>query len=405
MSDNKQVKPKHKKFKRKAKTIKEQKHEKGQYFTTNTFLKENVYKLIKNNPSLILEPSIGQGDLIDYIKKNREEIQFHSYEIDRTIPLLSSIKNENVVYGDFLEQNIMLKYDTIVGNPPYVKTQSGNLYLDFINKCYELLNDNGELIFIVPSDFIKLTSASKIINNMLSNGTFTHIIHPNNESLFLNASIDIIIFRYCKNNKLSNSILFNDQPKFLINTNGIITFSDNEEQNMKTLSEYFSIFVGMVTGKESVFKNEEYGNITILSNKNTTNNYILLDKFPTDNDKLNKYMLAHKSELISRKIKKFTDKNWYEWGALRNYKTIKQHLGKECIYVNNMSRSKEICFKDKVQFFSGNLIIMIPTKKINLDKVVEFINSDQFKQNYMYSGRFKIGHKQLCNGLFDVPTD
>jgi adenine-specific DNA-methyltransferase len=406
MTDTPQVQTKPKKFKfNVVKTLKEKKHEKGQYFTTNTFLKENVYNLIKNNPSIILEPSIGQGDLIDYIKKNRKDTHFHSYEIDLTIPLLSSIKNEKVVYGDFLEQHIMLKYDTIIGNPPYVKTQSGNLYLDFINKCYELLNDNGELIFIVPSDFIKLTSASKIINKMLSNGTFTHIIHPNNESLFLNASIDIIIFRYCKNNKLSNSILFNEQPKFLINTNGIITFSDNEDQNMTTLSEYFSIFVGMVTGKESVFKNEEYGNITILSNKNTTSNYILLEQFPTDNDKLNEYMLAHKSELISRKIKKFTDKNWYEWGALRNYKTITQHLGKECIYVNNMSRSKEICFKGTVRFFSGNLIIMIPTKKINLDKVVECINSDQFKQNYMYSGRFKIGHKQLCNGLFDVPPD
>ena len=56
------------------KTIKEKKHEKGQYFTTNTFLKENVYKLIKNNPSIILEPSIGQGDLIDYIKKKKSKI-------------------------------------------------------------------------------------------------------------------------------------------------------------------------------------------------------------------------------------------------------------------------------------------------------------------------------------------
>ena len=240
---------------------------------------------------------------------------------------------------------------------------------------------------------------------MLNNGTFTHIIHPNNENLFENASIDIIIFRYCKNKKLPNNILYNDINKFLINTNGIITLSDKQDVNMKQLSDYFNIFVGMVTGKESVLKNEEYGNINILTNTNTTNKYILINKFPTENDSLNEYLLSNKTNLISRKIRKFTENNWYEWGALRNYKTVTQHLGKDCIYVNNMSRSKEICFKDTVKYFSGNLIIMIPKQTINLDNVVAFINSDQFKQNYMYSGRFKIGHKQLCSGLFDIPTD
>ena len=69
------------------------------------------------------------------------------------------------------------------------------------NVIYE---NNGELIFIIPSDFFKLTSASKLLNNMILNGTFTHIYHPHNEKLFENASIDVIVFRYCKNNNLSN---------------------------------------------------------------------------------------------------------------------------------------------------------------------------------------------------------
>ena len=44
---------------------------------------------------------------------------------------------------------------------------------------------------------------------------------------------------------------------------------------------------------------------------------------------------------------------------------------------------------------------MIPKKNINVENIVEFLNSDSFKSNYMYSGRFKIGHKQLCNSLFN----
>ena len=44
------------------------KHEFGQYFTTNVILKEIVYKFILNKPSEILEPSIGQGDLVKFVK-------------------------------------------------------------------------------------------------------------------------------------------------------------------------------------------------------------------------------------------------------------------------------------------------------------------------------------------------
>ena len=407
-------------------------HEKGQYFTTNLFLKESVYNLILNPSSVILEPSIGQGDLVEYISSRKKDVRFDSYEIDETIPLLESvhIHKEDVQYGDFLSIKVETTYDTIVGNPPYVKTKGGNLYLDFIEKCYQLLNPGGELIFIVPSDFIKLTSSSKIINTMMENGTFTHIIHPHDEKMFAQASIDVIIFRYCKDSSLERRILVNDVCKYLVNTNGILTFSDNEHQknNMVAFSDYFDIYVGMVTGKEGVFKNDLYGNIELLNGQDSTDGktiidkYILLDTFPSPNDDMNDYMLSHKSELISRKIRKFSEKNWFEWGALRNRETIKTKLGRNCIYVSNITRAKNICFHDTVQYFGGGLIIMIPKEetivnvnttsntntkintKINLEKMTQYMNSDSFKSNYMYSGRFKIGHKQLCNCLFE-PSD
>lgn len=378
-------------------------YKKGQYFTTNIMLKENIYKLILNSPKLILEPSSGRGDLVDFIKKKNNKIKFHLYEIDSNIKLLNNINKKDIVYGDFLKQDIKIKYNTIIGNPPYIKTKKGNMYIDFIEKCYNLLNFNGELIFIVPTDFLKLSSSCKIINIMINNGTFTHIFHPNNEKLFKNASIDVIIFRYCKNNNLSNKIYYNNVQKYLINTNGILTFSNNNNNNYKLFSEYFDIYVGMVTGKEKVFKNEKFGNINILNKKNLINKYILIDDFPTNNDELNKYMLNNKSELINRKIKKFNENNWFEWGALRNYKSIKKNINKKCIYIHNLTRNKEVCFESNVQFFGGNLIIMIPKKKINLSKLVNYINSDLFKSNYMYSKRFKIGHKQLQNCNF-IPS-
>jgi adenine-specific DNA-methyltransferase len=395
--------------------IKKYKYEMGQYFTTNIYLKECIYGLIhniNNTNNIILEPSIGQGDLVDYVLNKNKQIKFHLYEIDDKIELLQSINKDNVIYCDFLKTVIAYKYATIIGNPPFVKTKTGhrNLYLDFIDKCYELLDNNGELIFIVPSDFIKLTSSAKIINKLMNNGTITHIIKPNNESLFINATIDIMIFRYCKNTNLSNEILVNNEKKYLINTNGILTFTDTDTSltNASIFADYFDIYVGIVSGKDAVYKNSNYGNINVLNGKNKIEKYILIKDFPTADAQLNEYMVSHKPALISRKIKKFNEKNWFEWGALRNYETIKKNIGRECIYIRNISRLEEICFKGNVQHFGGGLIIMIPkiipNKTLNITKIVEFINSSEFKSNYMYSGRFKIGHKQVCNVLFNVPS-
>jgi len=317
-------------------------HQKGQYFTTNEYLKKCVWKLILNQPSIILEPSMGRGDLVDFVLKKKSDIDFHLYEIDATIQMLPCIDRVKINFGNFLTQEINIKYATIIGNPPYVKTKTGNLYLDFIQKCYNLLKMNGELIFIVPSDFIKLTSSGKIINEMLQNGTFTHIYHPNRENLFLNASIDVIIFRYCKNKSLSNKLLYNDEEKYLININGILTFSDKNEKIFKTIKEYFKVAVGMVTGKEAVFKNARFGEISILNGEEKKEKYIWIDKFPTDNPALNDYMNTYKTLLMSRKIKKFNKDNWYKWGAPRNKTTIEKYMGQPCIYISNITRKKNI---------------------------------------------------------------
>lgn len=125
----------------------------GQYFTTNIELQQKVFEFILNNPLNILEPSIGRGDLILYINDKNPNITFDMYEIDNTIILLDGINKDKVIYTDFILEDIHKKYISIIGNPPYIKTKKGNLYIDFIHKCYNLLEDNGELIFIVPSDF------------------------------------------------------------------------------------------------------------------------------------------------------------------------------------------------------------------------------------------------------------
>ena len=371
----------------------------GQYFTTNNKLKETVFEFILNNPNNILEPSIGRGNLVQFIMSKMSNITFDMYEIDNTIEILENIQKDNIIYGDFTKQIISKSYKTIIGNPPYIKTKKGNLYIIFIEKCYNLLENKGELIFIVPSDFFKLTSSSKLLNIMMNTGTFTHIYHPNDEKMFDNASIDIIVFRYCKDNSLPRTVLYNNKIIHLINSDGLITFEEEKNDNTIMFKDYFDIYVGLVSGKENVYKNEELGNIEILNGYNKINKYIYINKFPCENKEVNEYLLKNKNELIKRKIRKFNEDNWFEWGAPRNINNIINNMGKECIYVYNITRKSNVAFLDKVNYFGGGLLMLIPKKKCNLINIVEYMNSDSFKNKFMFSNRFKIGHRTISNSL------
>jgi len=380
------------------------KHEIGQYFTTHVELKKKVFDFILNGPSTILEPSIGQGDLITFITERVPNITFDMYEIDTQIEMLDKIEKNKIIYGDFMQQTIAKKYKTIVGNPPYVRTKKGNLYIDFTEKCYHLLDENGELIFIVPSDFLKLTSASNLLNEMMTNGTFTHIFHPHNENMFENASIDVIVFRYCKSKTIEKKVLYNDKLRYITNGNGLITFGDDEtEEQQVRFQDYFDVYVGLVTGKEDVYKNSEIGNINVLNGENKVEKYIYIETYPCENEKINRHLLNHKTDLIERGIRKFNENNWFEWGAPRNISTIRANLEKECIYIYNLTRTPHVAFIGKVQYFGGGLLLLIPKKKCNLTKIVSYINSGRFKENFMFSGRFKIGHRQICNSC--IPSE
>jgi adenine-specific DNA-methyltransferase len=383
-------------------------HEKGQYFTTNAFLKESVRDLVLNDPERVLEPSVGRGDLVEILHHppGINYIQFDMYEIDTDIEMLDCVNTKNLIYGDFLEQEIERKYKTIVGNPPYVKTTTGNLYLDFVRRCHGLLEDGGELVFIVPSDFLKLTSASSLLAHMMATGTFTHIIRPNDEGLFEHASIDVIVFRYCLDPLLDNTVIYNGEPKRLIETSGILTFAPMDAPvGTEKLGDYFDVFVGMVSGRECVFKNAEFGTMGVRNSKDAVDKYIMVGRFPTGDAALDAYLLENKSDLLRRKIRRFSETNWFEWGALRNYGKVGARLGEECVYVSTLTRSAEVAFVGTVEYFGGGLLALIPKadapRKLEMGKVAAFLNSAQFRENYLYSGRFKIGHRQLSNCLLN----
>ena len=162
-------------------------------------LQSFVFDKVKHKSSCLLEPSFGAGHLLKRFKEYDDNYPMVCCELDESVePVVSFNARQTLIYGDFTQEKLGAKFKTIVGNPPYVKQKSGNLYIRFIELCYDLLHDDGEMIFIVPSDFIKLTSAASIIDKMTQNGSFTDFLFPHNEKLFEGASVDVVVFRYEK---------------------------------------------------------------------------------------------------------------------------------------------------------------------------------------------------------------
>lgn len=362
----------------------------GQYFTTNQFLLESLFGLIKNKPKRILEPSCGRGDIVKYVKDRQEDIKFTCYEIDKTIQPIVDVK---IIYHDFLTIKSKKKYETIIGNPPYIK--KGNVCGKFLDKCFDMLTDNGEMIMIVPSDTFKLTSNKHLLNKMLANGNITHIITTKNDNMFDGAKINVIIFRYERNIHLNVKCNVDGNEKNIINENGILTFGTEG----CALGDMFRVFVGIVSGCETVFKNES-GNVSVRTDIDKIEKYILLDNLDGKDAACISILKENKEKLMKRRIKKMTDDNWYQWGALRNINKMREHAGEDCIYVRNITRKDVKAGIGKVELFGGKLLCMLPKKPMEIEKmrsIVNCINSEEFCSNYTYSGRFKIGQRQLAN--------
>ena len=202
---------------------------------------------------------------------------------------------------------------------------------------------------------------------------------------------------------LSGNTYLNDKPLYITNSNGLITFNESENDNTHLLQDYFNVYVGIVSGKEDVYKNEKLGNIKVLNGENKLDKYILIEKFPCENTEINEYLLQHKTELMGRGIRKFNDNNWYQWGALRNISIVEENIGKDCIYVYNLTRKPDIAFIGKIGYFGGGLLMLKQKKQCDLNKIVLYLNSDKFKSNFTFSGRFKIGQRQLCNSY--IPSE
>jgi hypothetical protein len=98
-------------------------------------------------------------DIVDKIVYN-DKYSFFCNQIKRKYPSITVVK------GDFTELEFDMKFDVVVGNPPYQgnndkgtkQPKSHNLWSKFVDKGVELLNTNGYIAFVTPDSWMSPNS-------------------------------------------------------------------------------------------------------------------------------------------------------------------------------------------------------------------------------------------------------
>lgn len=359
----------------------------GQVFTPDKIVSDMI-KLIKNK-GRILEPSCGNGAFFNKIKN------CIGIEYDKTV----APKGANIM--DFFDYSLSEKFETIIGNPPYVRykdidvntkskldmtmfDERSNLYLFFIHKCINHLTNNGELIFIVPRDFLKATSAIKLNKFIYDNGTITDIIDLGDEKIFNGACPNCIIFRFEKNNFSRKTNII----KNFLYVNGQLMFTDNIYKI--NFSDLFDVKVGAVSGADKYFIND-IGNKEFVCSTTCKTGKTRKMIYNIEDSSL----LPYKDDLLNRKIKKFDETNWYMWG--RGY----HESDKNRIYVNGKTRNDNPFFYHKCKAYDGSVLAIFPkfNASVKLCKeIAEELNKVDWNElGFVCDGRFLFSQKSLEN--------
>ena len=211
-------------FEQKLITNKEKKNQYGEIFTPFSLIKEMFdllpENIFSNKNSKWLDPGAGTGYFSIYlffkldkglskIISNKKERQSHIiknmlYIIEiqnvNCITLINLFgKDANIINENFIKYNENIKFDYVIGNPPYntngpkkVPTNNKNkksndgetIWISFVKKSINLLKNNGKLLMIIPSIWMKPDKAKmyyylmnyKILNLRCFNNTETNKI-------------------------------------------------------------------------------------------------------------------------------------------------------------------------------------------------------------------------------------
>ena len=381
----------------------------GQVFTPPSVVRAML--ALRRNTDRVLEPSCGDGAFSTCLPG------CVAIEVDRTHAPEGSI---NIDFFAFHEKE---KFETIIGNPPYVRYQDihpetkaliksdlfdlrSNLYLFFIEKAVRHLTDGGELIFITPRDFLKTTSSVRMNQWLYSHGTITHAIELGDARVFSTAVPNCLIWRFEKGcfdrtvqyaeigNRDNLEVALESPPwesRHFVEAAGHLMFS--RELHALHMKDIACVKVGAVSGADDIYADEQLGNSDFVCSGTVKTGKARRMIWVGKNEDPPKSLLPHKERLIARGIRAFDESNWWQWG--RGYPITDAPR----VYVNGKTRQPRPFFLHECTNFDGAILAVFPhDPTIDLKAFCEALNDVKWDQlGFKCDGRFLFTQRSLEN--------
>jgi adenine-specific DNA-methyltransferase len=320
---------------------------------------------------------------------------------------------------DFFDYPESEQFDTIIGNPPYIKARDiqpgtalrlhstllnghANLYFHFIEKCIRHLKPGGELIFITPREFLKATGAAQLNVWLHDQGSITDLIELGDAKIFTGALPNCIIWRFEKGDfarRLGDGRRMRLTGGQLMFTRGIYSVP---------LASIFGVKVGGVSGADEIFASGELGNADFVCSRTAQTDelrrMIYLDREPNAHAPRHAaargYLAEHKERLLARRVTSFDESNWWCWGRRPPASKAPR------IYVNHKTRNPRPFFLHPCNNFDGAVLALFPHAQDRnaLVTLTGMLNDvDWAELGFVCDGRFLFAQRSLAHAL--LPED
>lgn len=304
----------------------------GIYYTPFKVVNQIITSIDFNATQKVIDPGCGSGNFLmqAFKQMKSQEISvdniinnLYGFDIDKIAVLLSKIniyildntidfKKINVYQKDFLNDKIDIKFDCVIGNPPWGKKyklsekeklkKKYNLefsrmdsFSQFIIRSFDIMNEKGTLAFVLPSSILNISVHEKI-RKFLLDKKIIYIKKIGRE--FEEVVTDVIIIKVTKESGENNNCMYDDlltpQSNFLENPYCNFLVKDSTSSSIiKKIKRYPSTHLvenvtyalGIVTGNNNDFLSRE---------KNDKNEPIIsgneLDKYNIDYSKIKNFI-------------------------------------------------------------------------------------------------------------------
>lgn len=280
---------------------------KGSFYTP-VAIAEWLTHRVKGNYELskvikVLEPSFGDGVFISSLNSvfGSSLFTLDAVELDRVaFDKVNSNKENNIslYHKDFLFWDAEVKYDLIIGNPPYIarkrladeqadkckeihitngleNKEVSNIWTSFLIKSASILSSNGVLAFVLPTELLQVNYAKEIRKYLLKNFDRLEIISFKSLA-FQDIEQDTVILIAYRKPRLDFGLYFaevSDVAQLSINnltflshhgdhnakwssymlTEEDMLFIENISKKCNKISDYCTSVAGIVTAANSFF--------------------------------------------------------------------------------------------------------------------------------------------------------